>query len=154
MTMQRTSPGNLSQTHSHTPNPTQVYGHDEYHDPAHCTHDPMAHCKHTAWSCRDTCQRTLFKHCLQMGDQHVAEEHVKLMMDCIDICQLTADFITRCSVNHTSVCQTCADICEKCAASCEAIGGDHMIACAEACRKCAGTCHEMAQGEMLKAKPV
>lgn len=105
--------------------------------------DPMTQCKQLAWACRETCQRTLFKHCLEMGGEHVAQDHVKLMIDCIQICQVAADFITRDSENHTSVCETCAYICDKCATSCEAIGGDHMQACAEACRKCAEMCKQM-----------
>lgn len=106
-------------------------------------HDNMTECKQMAWACRETCQKTLFKYCLQMGHEHAAADHVKTMIDCIQICQVAADFITRESDSHTNVCETCAAICEECIASCEAIGGEHMKACADACRKCAEICRSM-----------
>ncbi len=105
--------------------------------------DMMTECKQLAWACRETCQRTLFKYCLQMDGEHSAPRHVKTMIDCIQICQVAADFITRESENHTSVCETCATICDKCVTSCEMLGGEHMQACANACRKCADMCRKM-----------
>lgn len=102
--------------------------------------DQMKECKELCWSCRDMCQRTLFTHCLHMGGEHTAEAHVKIMIDCIQICQITADFLTRGSEMHASVCSACADICDRCANSCNAIEGTHMEACAEMCRTCADMC--------------
>jgi hypothetical protein len=87
--------------------------------------------------------KTLFNHCLEMGGKHVEPKHVKLMTDCIEICQTSADFMTRGSKLHESVCAACADVCEACAVSCDAIGGDEMKHCAELCRKCAKSCREM-----------
>ena len=102
-------------------------------------------CITTCWECRDECQKTLFTHCLYEGGKHLEPEHVKLMADCIQICQTAADFMTRQSPLHASVCAACADICEACAKSCEAIGGEHMKRCAEICRRCAQSCREMSQ---------
>ncbi len=102
-------------------------------------------CITTCWECRDECQKTLFTHCLYEGGKHVTPEHVKLMTDCIQICQAAADFMTRQSSLHASVCAACDEICEACAKSCEAIGGEHMKRCAEICRRCAQTCREMSQ---------
>ena len=96
------------------------------------------------WECRHTCQETLFNHCLNEGGQHVEPTHVKTMMDCIQICQTAADFMTRYSEQHQSVCAACADICEACAASCEHIEDKKMQACADVCRRCAKVCREMA----------
>lgn len=95
------------------------------------------------WQCRDTCIKTLYTHCLYEGGKHVEPEHVKLMNDCIEICQLAADFMTRQSSLHVVVCASCADVCEACARSCEAVGGNHMQGCAEICRRCAESCREM-----------
>ncbi|MFY9288691.1 MAG: four-helix bundle copper-binding protein [Alphaproteobacteria bacterium] len=106
-------------------------------------------CIKNCWQCRTECQETLFNHCLKEGGKHVEAEHVKLMMDCIQICQVSADFMTRGSKLHESVCAACADICEACAKSCDAIGGEKMKQCAEACRRCAKTCRDM--GNMKKA---
>jgi hypothetical protein len=70
------------------------------------------------------------------------------MIDCIEMCQTAADFMTRGSELHQSVCLVCADICEACAASCKGVGGKEMDACAEACLRCAQTCREMGKMDM------
>lgn len=106
-------------------------------------------CIQLCWECRDTCQSTLFNYCLKEGGHHVAEAHVKLMADCIQICQASADFMTRGSAMHASVCAACADICQACATSCAEMDDDVMKACAEACRRCAEECRKM--GRMKKA---
>jgi hypothetical protein len=95
------------------------------------------------WECRSTCQKTLVEHCLPMGGPHVGTDHVKLMLDCIEACQTSADFMTRGSVLHKKMCETCAAVCDACADSCDAIGSVEMKACADACRNCAVTCSEM-----------
>ena len=106
-------------------------------------------CITLCWECRDTCQDTLYNHCLTVGGKHSEAEHVKLMADCIQACQTAADFMTRNSSLHASECSACADVCEACAESCERIGGEEMKRCAEACRACAKSCREM--GKMKKA---
>lgn len=95
------------------------------------------------WQCRDTCQDVLYNHCFKMGGKHVQEDHVKIMTDCIEICQTAADFMRRNSRLHPSACRTCADVCEACADSCERIGGAEMQRCADICRSCAESCREM-----------
>jgi len=100
-------------------------------------------CIKLCWACRHDCQKTLFRHCLEEGGAHAAPDHVKLMTDCMEICQTAADFMTRESSMHTATCRACAEICEACARSCERIGDSHMNACAEICRQCAASCREM-----------
>ncbi len=94
------------------------------------------------WNCRNVCQDTLFNICLDMGGRHVEERHVKLMTDCIAICQMAADFMTRRSSMYDAICSACAKICKACAESCELIGGAEMLRCAEACRLCAQHCSD------------
>lgn len=100
-------------------------------------------CIKSCWDCRHECQTTLFEHCLEMGGKHVTKEHVKLMTDCIEICQATADLMTRDSHFHGELCAACALICEACADSCEKIGGNEMKRCAELCKRCAQECEKM-----------
>jgi len=100
-------------------------------------------CIRLCWECRHTCQETLYTHCLHMGGKHTEPAHVKQMVDCIQICQTAADFMTRQSPLHASICAACADICEACAASCGKIGGEAMERCAELCRRCAESCRSM-----------
>lgn len=104
-------------------------------------HDCITKC----WGCRAYCQETFFNHCLVEGGQHVKAKHVKLMTDCIQICQTAADFMTRDSGLHSTICQACAEICESCAKSCTDIGGAEMDECAEICRDCATACREMSE---------
>jgi ketopantoate reductase len=104
-------------------------------------HDSILEC----WECRTYCQKTLFNHCLIEGEQHAEINHVKLMIDCIQICQLAADFMVRNSERHYAICRTCAEVCEACAKSCENIDDKKMKECAKICRKCAKSCSKMAK---------
>jgi len=100
-------------------------------------------CITACWDCRALCQKTLYGHCLEMGGKHVEANHVRLMTDCIDICQTAADFMSRGSAVHAGVCAACAEVCYACAESCEEIGGREMDACAQLCRECAEMCDDM-----------
>jgi hypothetical protein len=107
------------------------------------TKTAIAAATENCWEARSTCQKTLVDHCLGMGGAHVEKEHVKLMLDCIQACQTSADFMSRGSAIHPQMCAACAAVCEACAASCAAIGTPEMKACADACRKCAASCKAM-----------
>ena len=71
--------------------------------------------------------------------------HVRLLLDCAEICQTSANFMLRGSDLHMRTCAVCAEVCQRCAESCERMGDDtQMRACAEECRRCADSCHRMA----------
>jgi len=98
----------------------------------------------TLWECRHHCQKTLFEYCLTMGGLHTQPEHIRRMLDCIEICQLAADFMTRGSVSaQYEIMEACAEICLLCATSCEKISDEKMLQCAEICRKCEKACRKM-----------
>ena len=105
-------------------------------------------CMQACWDCSYECKQTLYTHCLAMGGKHVDESHVKVMTDCIQICQTVGDFLARESELHTSVCVACAEICEACAQSCTEVGGEEMEHCAETCRDCARSCREAAEMQL------
>lgn len=84
----------------------------------------------------------LFQHCLRLGGKHAEAQHVTLMTDCAQICQVAADFMQRGSSRHALVCGICAEICAACAEDCERVGD--MDACVQACRRCAQECQAMA----------
>lgn len=102
-------------------------------------------CIKVCWDCRNKCQKTFFNYCLQMGGDHLKEAHVKLMTDCIQICQITADFMTRLSSFDKAICEVCAMICEACAKSCDDLKTEEMQSCAYVCRRCAESCQAMAK---------
>lgn len=115
--------------------------------------DPAMHdCIQKCWECRDTCQATFYNYCLEQGGHHVEQAHVRLMADCIQICQTAADFMTRGSTLHGDVCGVCADVCDACADSCDMMDDDEMKACAKICRECADSCREMSRTTGAKAR--
>jgi hypothetical protein len=83
-------------------------------------------------------------HCLRIGGRHVAEKHLRVLMDCAQVCQTSVDFMLRGSNFQYRVCGVCADICESCVDSCELFSDDEqMKTLAELCQQCATACREM-----------
>ena len=62
----------------------------------------------------------------------------------MQICQTSADFMSRGSTLHHLTCGACAEICRACAQSCRQLGGADMQTCAETCDRCAESCARMA----------
>lgn len=111
----------------------------------------MLQCIEDCQMCHDSCVETI-THCLMKGGPHAEAGHIRLLLDCAEICQTAADFMLRHSDLHAETCSVCADICERCADSCEQFAQDaHMTACAEACRRCAASCRAMEQGSARAA---
>jgi hypothetical protein len=104
----------------------------------------MRSCIDACQSCHEVCIETI-AHCLQMGGKHAEPAHIRLLMDCAEICQTSANFMVRGSDLHQHTCAACAEVCERCAVSCEQLGGAEMKRCADECRKCADECRRMAQ---------
>lgn len=110
-------------------------------------HADLQACIQSCRECLSECQETLYGYCLEMGGEHVEKEHVRLMTDCIQVCQTAADVMSRRSTFHAALCDACAEICDACAESCEQIGDERMRRCAEICRRCAQSCREMSKME-------
>jgi hypothetical protein len=92
--------------------------------------------------CHAMCLRIAMTDCLQRGGAHVRAEHFRLMINCAELCQTSANFMLSSSPLHGRVCAVCAEACDACARSCEQVGG--MEQCIEACRECAKSCRSMA----------
>src|SRR5215213_8485309 len=84
-------------------------------------HDLQA-CIEACARCHEICEHMLFSHCAELGGKHVEAEHLKLMADCVQICAIAADFMSRGSPRHLLTCGACAEICGACADDCERIG--------------------------------
>jgi hypothetical protein len=104
----------------------------------------MQECLENCKECHAICIQTT-QHCLEMGGKHAQVAHIRLLLDCAQICQTSADFMLRESSHHPSTCGICAEICLACAKDCEGIGQDDsmMKKCAEICRRCAESCRQM-----------
>jgi hypothetical protein len=44
--------------------------------------------------CHDVCARTV-THCLAQGGRHAATDHIRTLLDCIDLCATCASFMLR-----------------------------------------------------------
>ncbi|RIL03530.1 MAG: ferredoxin [Proteobacteria bacterium] len=107
----------------------------------------MASCIENCIGCAAVCTETSI-HCLERGGAHADSHHVRLLLDCAEICRTSADFMLRGSDLHSETCAVCADVCDRCADECERMARDDqaMQRCAEACRRCAESCRQMAGG--------
>ncbi len=104
----------------------------------------MRQCMQECTNCHNICLETI-TYCLQQGGKHAEAAHIRLLLDCAEICRTSANFMLRGSDLHGRVCAVCAEVCERCAQSCAQLGDDaQMQACADACRRCAESCRRMA----------
>lgn len=119
---------------------------------SHERNQEMDNCIQNCQNCHEVCLETI-SHCLEMGGEHASAEHIKLLQDCVQICQTSADFMIRGSDYHAPVCGACAEVCDACAKECESMadGNDFMQRCADACRRCAESCRQMAGSMTAKA---
>ena len=101
----------------------------------------MQSCIDACNRCYQTCLHEAMNRCLESGGKHVAPDHMRLLLNCAEICQASANFMLSSSRYSKQICQLCAEICDACASSCEQIGG--MEDCARTCRECAASCREM-----------
>ena len=102
-------------------------------------------CIENCVACHRVCLETI-QYCLRMGGKHAEEKHIRLLTDCAQICQISADFMIRGSELHHETCAACAEVCGRCADDCAALGADdeQMQECAERCVRCEESCAEMA----------
>ena len=104
----------------------------------------MVDCIQECQRCHNVCTETI-THCLQLGGEHAEPSHIRLMLDCAEICQTSANFMLRMSDLHGLTCGVCAEVCERCAQDCERFENDQVMQqCAQVCRSCAQSCREMA----------
>lgn len=95
--------------------------------------------------CHTNCRAMALVHCLETGGEHARPQHLRLMIDCAEICAVTADLIAHKSQFHTQACALCVEVCETCAEDCDKLG--QMEECAAACSDCAKLCREMARSD-------
>ncbi len=106
--------------------------------------DEMLVCVQNCTLCNQICLLTK-NYCLTKGGRHLDVQHLRALMDCEQLCRVSADFMLRESKLHSQICNACAEACLVCAQSCESLGAedDLMTTCASICRQCAESCQEM-----------
>ncbi len=102
---------------------------------------PMQDAIKACLDCHSMCLQTAMNFCLERGGRHVEQQHFRLMINCAELCQTSANFMLSDSPLHGRVCAICAEACEACAKSCEKVGD--MRECAEECQRCAKSCRSM-----------
>lgn len=114
-----------------------------HHTTSYQLTDTMRNCIEACGGCHDTCEQTL-SYCLEQGGDHASAGHIRLMLDCSQVCRATADVMLRASTLHERLCALCAEVCDLCADDCERFDDDRMRACATVCRRCADACRQTA----------
>ena len=102
---------------------------------------PMQEAIQSCLDCHSRCLRMATGYCLDRGGQHVKKAHLRLLLNCAELCQTSANFMLSDSPLHGRVCLVCAEACEACAKSCEQVGD--MRDCVEQCQRCAKSCRTM-----------
>ncbi|MDF3030625.1 MAG: ferredoxin [Moraxellaceae bacterium] len=105
----------------------------------------------TPQDCQDNCENC-YRICVQtlvyathQTDRPIHESHLRLLMDCADICHTCANFLLRDSDMHAQVCRACAAICERCAEFCGERRDDAQIRlCEQVCLRCSESCAQLA----------
>lgn len=107
-------------------------------------HDPQMHdCIDRCQNCQESCLEAV-NHCLEIGGEHAAADHISMLLACAEICDTSARFMLLGSAHQARTCEVCAEICDACAEDCERLGDDEMMQrCADACRRCAESCRQM-----------
>ena len=104
----------------------------------------MEKCIQECVQCLRVCEETSM-HCLDKGGKHAEKSNIRLMIDCAEICETSANFMMRNSDAHGEVCGVCADVCQKCADDCRQFSDDpEMLKCADVCSSCEESCRRMA----------
>src|SRR5262245_42037636 len=100
-------------------------------------------CIENCIECHRICLEAV-QHCLRRGGAQ--PELVRLLLDCAQVCQTSAEFMIRNSELHHAACELCAHVCTHCADECAALGSadSQMQECADVCAQCAESCREMA----------
>lgn len=99
----------------------------------------LQNCIDACLRCAQICNKC-FKQCLDDSDINEKKEALALLVDCAEICYVTAVYMTRDDSFSPELTKSCADLCEKCASACEAYEDLHCKASVEACRQCAAEC--------------
>lgn len=111
----------------------------------HQVRQDMQLCIQSCLDCHSICLSSVTNYNLRLGERYAEAAHIRLLLDCAEICQTSANFMLRGSDLHAWTCGICAEICQRCAQSCREFRKDEMMQrCAEVCDRCALLCERIA----------
>jgi hypothetical protein len=99
-------------------------------------------CIDVCLKCAQACNKC-FKQCLEDTNINEKKEALALLVDCAEICYVTAVYMTRDNSFSPQLAASCAELCEKCANVCSTYEDLHCKASVEACRQCAEECRKL-----------
>jgi hypothetical protein len=99
-------------------------------------------CIDACMKCMQACEECLTS-CLKEPDVQARITCIGMLRDCVDICTMASQWMSRGSMYAKQICQLCATICDACAAECAKFQDQHCKACAEVCKQCANECRNM-----------
>lgn len=91
--------------------------------------------------CHATCLHTATTYCLEIDGQPVDSDHLRLLLNCAEICQTSVNLQLSGSSFDVAMCSLCAEVCDACAKSCRSIA--NMEICEAACLECAASCRRI-----------
>ncbi len=103
--------------------------------------EQMQSCIDACTQCHQACRRMLAALSRNRGDGQV-DPSMQVLLECSDLCALSAGLQLVQSPYSRRVCEICADACRECEHQC--MGTEIGEACAQACRACAESCEAMA----------
>lgn len=83
-------------------------------------------------------------HALRHGGGENTNHIIRVLSDCVEMCQTAANFMLRGSPNHKKVCGLNGEICREVAEACSSFDDDVMKKVVESATRCAESCEAMA----------
>lgn len=87
---------------------------------------------------------TVSGHALRHGGAENTNHVIRVLSDCVEMCQTAANFMLRGSPNHSRTCALTAEICREVARECGKFDDEPMRRMVEIATGCAETCEAMA----------
>lgn len=83
-------------------------------------------------------------HLLRQGGDLADAHHIRLLSDCVELCQTVSNFLLRGSPFGKRTAALCAEICRQCADELNGSTDAVIQTCAQACGDCAEACEAVA----------
>jgi hypothetical protein len=110
-------------------------------------HDAMQECIEECLNCHAVCTMTA-QHCLVKGGEHADVNVVGVLLDCAELCQVSANFMLRGSPFHAVTCAAAAELCRACEEVCRTVADDEQMEhCADVCAACGDSCERTAASD-------
>lgn len=100
----------------------------------------MATCLQACQHCHEVCRKAAFG-ISPAAAQELAADDVRLLLECAELCQLSANWQLAGSQYCRQICGVCAEVCRQCQDRCN--DNEGMQECAAACQRCAESCAAM-----------